>query len=145
MRWWLPSSWSGPTTSRKAWLWLALLVALAAALPYALPRLLDSTPPDKQLATAAEVGETRYRQSCASCHGPQGAGHLYPGAPALDASEHAWHHSDAQIIRLMRSGGPSMPAVAGRWSDDDVAAVMAYMKSWWTLEQRQNQVGTIGE
>lgn len=126
---------------------LGILLALAAILSYALPRLLEPIRNDRgnPLTASVDLGERRYQQSCAACHGAAGAGHLYPGAPALDGSEHAWHHSDDQIIQLLRRGGPRMPAVAARWSDEEVAAVLGYMKSWWTPEQRRIQVGTIGE
>lgn len=93
------------------------------------------------------VGETIYQDTCATCHGVDGEGAAQPGLPAppLDGSAHSWHHSDSQIIGLIRDGGAQMPAVGAGWSDDEVEAVIAFMKARWAPWQRESQPGTIGE
>lgn len=96
---------------------------------------------------ATDHGRQLYENACAICHGIEGAGYAQSGvpAPALDATEHAWHHADAQILGLMRNGGSTMPAVGAAWTDADRAAVLTYVKTWWTPEQRRAQQGTVGE
>ena len=92
------------------------------------------------------LGETIYSANCASCHGADGEGYAsIQNAPALNGSEHAWHHPDEQIISLIRQGGMQMPAVGAAWSDGEIEAVLSYVKAWWTPQQRDAQAGTIGE
>ncbi len=91
------------------------------------------------------LGETVYQENCAACHGERGEGHIQLDAPALDGTEHAWHHSDTQIIGLIRTGGQQMPPVGANFTPEEVDAVIAYVKQWWTLQQRNAQQGTIGE
>lgn len=38
-----------------------------------------------------------------------------------------------------------MPAVGVGWTNDDLAPVLAYVKQWWTPEQRGAQQGSIAE
>lgn len=100
----------------------------------------DATP-DYPEYTAEQVarGEQAFQANCATCHGADGSGDAPAGVPALDESMHAWHHPDSQIARLIRDGGTQMPAVGPDWSDDDITAVLAYVKQWWTAEQREYQ------
>ena len=39
----------------------------------------------------------------------------------------------------------AMPAVGAEWSDEEVDAVVSYIKAWWTPQQRTAQAGTLGE
>lgn len=98
------------------------------------------------LAVPSEVlerGEALYAQTCAACHGVRGQGYANAAlpAPALNGSEHAWHHSDAQIEGWLRNGNRQMPAVARTWSDEEIDAVLSYIKAWWAPEQRAYQAG----
>lgn len=52
---------------------------------------------------------------------------------------HAWHHPDSQIAEMIRGGSIPMPAVGPDWSDEDIDSVLAYIKQWWTPEQRAFQ------
>ncbi len=90
-------------------------------------------------------GETLFQATCAACHGVEGQGHVQHNAPALNGSEHSWHHPDEQIIGLIKNGGIVMPAVGESWSDEELAAVITYFKQWWADWQRDFQPGTIGE
>ncbi len=92
-----------------------------------------------------QLGEVVYQTNCAACHGEQGQGHIQLDAPALDSTEHAWHHADTQIIGLIRTGGQQMPPVGANFSNEEVTAVITYIKQWWTPQQRNAQRGTIGE
>jgi mono/diheme cytochrome c family protein len=103
------------------------------------------------------LGREVYLNSCASCHGPnaEGApnwtepdasGNLPP--PPHGDSGHTWRHSDAELARIIRNGqrdvfneSPelTMPAFAGRLTDEEIAAVIAYFKSLWSPEHRRFQ------
>lgn len=91
--------------------------------------------------TAEQVaqGKQYFEVNCASCHGVTGAGNAREGVPALNGSMHAWHHPDSQIAGLIRNGGIVMPAVGPDWSDKQIIDVLAYIKEWWTPEQRATQ------
>jgi mono/diheme cytochrome c family protein len=93
------------------------------------------------------LGETIYQANCVACHGIDGAGYAQKGlpAPAINGTEHAWHHPDEQILALLQQGGNLMPAVGANWSNQEREAVWAYVKQWWTPQQRKAQSGTIGE
>ena len=88
-----------------------------------------------------------YKANCAVCHGAnaEGApnwqrkgpdGKLPP--PPLDASGHAWHHPSVWLRDTIRQGsvarGGNMPAWEGKLSDDDIAAVIAWIQSRWPEE-----------
>lgn len=88
-----------------------------------------------------------YRAHCAACYGShaqgapnwqkQGANGKYP-APPLDGSAHAWHHPQAALEFTIRQGtamqGGSMPAWAGKLSDDEIRTVIAWFQSAWSDE-----------
>lgn len=83
------------------------------------------------------MGESIFKNNCASYHGTKGEGHqAIKEAPALNGSEHSWHHADSQIKTLIKTGGQLMPAVGKDFSDAEVNAVMTYYKQWWGKQQR---------
>lgn len=114
-----------------------------------------STPDSSELGA---LGEQVYQANCATCHGGAGEGQpnwksrgpngLYP-APPHDSSGHTWHHSDEQLLEIIRRGGqavygsaasPSgMPAWGDRLTDEDIEAVVAYIKTMWGEEEREYQ------
>lgn len=110
------------------------------------PALAAAEPPAPALAAK---GEPVYRAQCASCHGAGLEGQAGwqtaaakvedKKAPPLDATGHAWLHSDDDLALSVRNGSAPMPAFAGTLSEDDIRAVVAYMKSTWpaaTLAQQ---------
>ncbi len=111
-------------------------------------------PPDPALVN---TGRTLYRQSCASCHGTRGEGAKawqrpdqsgeLP-APPHDSHGHTWKHSDAMLYRIVQQGWRdafnktdrlTMPAYEGQLSRTETIAVVTYLKTLWTSEQRQFQ------
>ena len=102
---------------------------------------------------AAQLGRGMqlYAQACASCHGvklegqPNWRERLANGrmpAPPHDASGHTWHHADAVLFAITKNGlvagvtapkgyASDMPAFGQSMSDDDIIAVLAYIKSTW--------------
>jgi mono/diheme cytochrome c family protein len=63
-------------------------------------------------------------------------------APPHDESGHTWHHPDHVLFAITKSGlvppyapkdyESDMPSFAGQLSDDEIWAVLAYLKSHWT-------------
>lgn len=103
-------------------------------------------PPSKAIGVEERsAGQSLYETNCASCHGSQGQGHIEPNAPALDESEHAWHHPDEQIMLIIKNGGFNMPPVGADMSEEQIETIVAYIKQWWTEEQKDFQPGDIGE
>jgi mono/diheme cytochrome c family protein len=128
---------------------IALLLVIATGVTALLrPSLLrpgGADAPSTVSATVVALGADIFQANCAACHGAEGQGHVLPSAPALNGSEHSWHHSDEQITQLLRDGGSQMPAVAAQWSDEEVEAVITYFKQWWSEQQKRAQRGSIGE
>ncbi len=90
------------------------------------------------------LGREVFVSNCARCHGENAEGHVVEPAPALDASEHAWHHPDWQLQQFIHDGkyGPGpvrMPAFKDTLSDEQIGFVITYIKSLWTEEQRASQ------
>ena len=103
------------------------------------------------------MGETVYRAACASCHGLELEGHpnwRQPGpdgkmpAPPHDASGHTWHHSDEVLFNLTKFGlqayvsdtyQSDMPSFESILTDDEIRAVILYIKSTWPDQIRRSQ------
>lgn len=102
-------------------------------------------------------GRIIYGQYCASCHGVNLEGQQnwkeeLPGggrpAPPHDETGHTWHHADALLFEIVQKGPeanplPSyvyrMPAFGDTLSDDEIWAVLAYIKSTWPPDIRAAQ------
>jgi S-disulfanyl-L-cysteine oxidoreductase SoxD len=104
-------------------------------------------------------GKTVYDRDCAACHGarlegqPNWQGKLPSGrmpAPPHDASGHTWHHPDNILFGITKHGlvpgkyappgyQSDMPAFGGQLTDEDIWAVLAYIKSAWPKEIRAAQ------
>ena len=52
-----------------------------------------------------------------------------------------WHHPDAQLTDWVLNGKVpgAMPAFGDRLSGVEVNAVLSFIKTWWTPEQRETQ------
>jgi len=102
------------------------------------------------------LGTQVYAADCARCHGARGEGGnpaaplardasgLRP-APPHDSTGHTWHHPDALLKEIITNGSSypdfqsPMPAWGDKLSEAEIDAVIAYIKTWWTDEQRQFQ------
>lgn len=93
------------------------------------------------------LGQQVYEDNCARCHGLKGEGQppatLLPGqapAPAHDDTGHTWHHADAQLTQIVTEGGVfGMPAFGETLTEAEIAAALAYIKTFWTRDQRRYQ------
>ena len=96
--------------------------------------------------TAEKRGQNLYTRNCQSCHGKDGVGETfsiealtdkkYIMAPALDASAHAWHHTDEALSKTILNGSPRTPKMAA-WkdsgiTDENAGDLVVYIKSLWT-------------
>jgi mono/diheme cytochrome c family protein len=122
-------------------------IRAALAMLLALPSACGERAPD---TARIALGQKVYAQHCAACHGAKLEGQpnwrvrMPTGrmpAPPHDESGHTWHHSDGVLFGITKNGlmppyGPpgyesDMPAFAGKLSDDEIWAVLAYIKSQW--------------
>nr|WP_155255131.1 cytochrome c [Bradyrhizobium elkanii] len=111
--------------------------------------LAQGTSPDKPppaLPTAESslllsLGKQIYDRDCASCHGATGLG-MPPHYPPLAANQSIQMASAVNAIRMVLNGGYppgtagnpmpyGMPPFAQRLSDDEVAAVVTYIRTSW--------------
>jgi mono/diheme cytochrome c family protein len=87
------------------------------------------------------LGKTIYDRECASCHGAQGLGKP-PHYPPLAANQSIQMSSAVNPIRMVLNGGfppgttgnpqpYGMPPFAQSLSDDEVAAVVTYIRTAW--------------
>jgi len=95
-------------------------------------------------AESAARGRALYETYCQMCHGAQGVGEPvipwsirlpgYHSAPALDDTQHAWHHSDEQLATMILEGSRRSERMRG-WkellSSEDASDLVAYIKSLW--------------
>ncbi len=67
---------------------------------------------------------------------------VYP-APPHDASGHTWHHPDALLLEIIANGGSSptsaMPGFGDKLSDQEMAAILAFIKSHWGPDELEFQ------
>lgn len=124
-----------------------LLLALTVTIFAASTALAQPAQPD---------GQALYLEYCASCHGanlegqPNWMERLPSGrlpAPPHDETGHTWHHSDEQLLRIVRDGlaaiapgyQTDMPAFRGTLSDQEIVAILDYIKQTWPDREREVQ------
>lgn len=101
-------------------------------------------------------GPDLYAEHCASCHGAnlggqpdwtnRGPDGKLP-APPHDASGHTWHHSDRQLMTIVRDGlaaivpgyETDMPAYGSVLSDSQIRSILQHIKSSWPEQERGYQ------
>jgi mono/diheme cytochrome c family protein len=106
-------------------------------------------------AAVVATGQRLYTRHCASCHGAdlrgqpdwrqRGPDGLLP-APPHDASGHTWHHPDAVLFAITQRGvaqvagmpdyRSAMPIYGGQLRDDEIVAVLSFIKSRWPADIR---------
>lgn len=110
-----------------------------------------------QQAERVALGQRLYNENCAGCHGtnlegqpdwktPDADGRLR--APPHDASGHTWHHSDEQLFAITKFGTAAvvgngyesdMIGFGDNLGDDDIRAVLDYIKSTWPEREAAHQ------
>lgn len=130
---------------------LALLLVPALAGASGAPAIPSDTP--EEVAQGRQI----YEQYCAACHGLQGEG--APGwkkpdekgempPPPHDETGHTWRHSDRMLFEMIAEGWRhpfnksdrlTMPAFENILTDQEIRAVIEYLRTLWTEEQRLYQ------
>ena len=88
-----------------------------------------------------EQGKAVYERDCKVCHGDArtGAG-ATENSPPHGRTGHTWHHADghlkAIILGTMEYEGKTMPSFEGKITDEELDAVLEYIKAGWDGEQR---------
>jgi mono/diheme cytochrome c family protein len=104
------------------------------------------------------LGQKVYAENCAECHGADLEGEANWQvqnednsfrSPPHDANGHTWHHSDRVLIESIKLGGARLPANIGGFSDmpayesilteEEITAVLSYIKSTWPEDLRTIQ------
>lgn len=126
---------------------MKLLLALTVTIFAASTALAQPAQPD---------GQALYLEYCGNCHGanlegqPNWMKRLPSGrlpAPPHDQTGHTWHHSDEQLLRIVRDGlaaiahgyETDMPAFRGTLSDQEIVAILDYIKQTWPDREREVQ------
>ena len=107
------------------------------------PRPGLSLPP----GTVENAGRNAYTGSCAQCHGATGDGKgtfgqsTFPPATDLTTAE-VKNKSDAELAWIVKNGlgFTAMPAYADVYSDEDIAALVSYIRQ---LQQGQARVAAV--
>jgi mono/diheme cytochrome c family protein len=97
--------------------------------------------PSSERSRLLRVGKTIYADRCADCHGADGRG-MPPAYPPLAGNQSIQMDSVVNPIRMVLNGGfpPAtagnprpygMPPFAQRLSDDEIAAVVSYIRVAW--------------
>jgi mono/diheme cytochrome c family protein len=145
-----------PLIRKVLWFGGAYLAVAAAAVGYfwLTGAMAERTGPDPE--TVAR-GRALYGEHCGRCHGERLEGQAgwqtrrangTVPPPPLDASGHAWQHSDRQLFDMIKLGGAlfarrgetsEMPAYRTTLSDAEIWAVIAAIKDAWPEETRLQQ------
>jgi mono/diheme cytochrome c family protein len=133
---------------------VAVMIGIASQIPVARAAN-ELAPLDSNLV---KYGHALYEQYCASCHGANAEG--APNwqerdkngelpAPPHNAEGHTWRHSDADLYMMVRKGWRdpfnktkrlTMPAFQDVLTPEQTRAVITYLKSVWTPEEREFQL-----
>jgi mono/diheme cytochrome c family protein len=141
--------------------WGAVVLAVLLVAGTLIAALWRSSASRADPANAAQValGRSVYEQHCASCHGaklegqPNWRDRLPSGrmpAPPHDETGHTWHHPDGVLFGITKEGlvpgkyaprgyASDMPGFGGVLSDDEIWAVLAYVKNAWPPREREHQ------
>jgi peptide/nickel transport system substrate-binding protein len=108
-------------------------------------------------AEQVAMGQQVYVSFCAGCHGtnlegqPDWQKRLPMGnfpAPPHDETGHTWHHADQWLFDIVKDGGlrfappryrSAMPAYRDMLTDDEIWAVLAFIKSRWPPSTQVHQ------
>ena len=141
------------------------IALIAAAIPPINPGSASDTRSILQTSDNAVIARGRqiYAENCASCHGENLEGEpnwrqpkadLTMPAPPHDDTGHTWHHTDEVLFNLTKYGlakylnqpnfKSNMPAYENILSDDEIKAVLSFIKSQWSdaIRKRNDQLNS---
>jgi len=141
---------------------LLILLLVSACAPPPVPDLPPTAtlpaPPELDAEEVA-LGTAVYAQHCAECHGANLEGQAEWKTPNEDGSfrapphtaqGHTWHHGDTVLREAIREGGArfagqdiggssNMPAYDEVLSEEEITAVLAFIKNSWPQDVREMQ------
>jgi len=134
----------------------AVLGLSALLLFVSLPQIQSSQLNPTPTLTALMRGEQLYIANCQVCHLGREGGQMMDYPPRHNANGHTWHHPDCELKQVILNGGDEMtammrqmmsvpdsvarmPAWKDKLSNDDIDAILAFIKTWWTEDQRRAQ------
>jgi mono/diheme cytochrome c family protein len=141
----------GAADRRCAVVTMVVAASLAVAVSVVVaPRLRAVSPPTyPETSDLVMQGAAVYAAHCAGCHGADLKGGTAQAPevqpPPLETSGHAWLHSDATLVRMVKYGianclgdttAPAMPLFAEQLDDRSILAVLAFVKSRWSAGVR---------
>jgi cytochrome c oxidase cbb3-type subunit 3 len=74
-------------------------------------------------------GATLYADNCAACHGSEGQGGAVASQP-INSPKYLAGVTDDGLDQVVRNGTAGMPSFGSRLSDEEIAALIAFMRSW---------------
>jgi len=129
----------GITRSSRRWQTAGTFILFLLVLAFPIYRATDGSRRDQALASQNQAlmdqGQHLWSTNCASCHGTGGEG---GSAPALNSQEFLTTVTDDQIHGIIAGGipGTAMPAwlndYGGPLTDEQIAALVTYIRSWET-------------
>ncbi|MFZ9070266.1 MAG: c-type cytochrome [Burkholderiaceae bacterium] len=142
---------------------LLLTLTLGLMSPTVMAFFWSSSPKDLLKPTDAKIitkGQQVYDMSCAACHGSKLQGQFnwrsrdaqgYLPAPPHDPSGHTWHHPSEQLFNMVKYGiqhyagadyKSHMPKFERALSDEQIVAVLSYIKSTWPkdIQAKHDQI-----
>ena len=105
----------------------------------------NASPGPTSPTPSKEKGAALYTKYCLSCHGGSTGGQISDIPPPHNTNGHTWHHPDQQLTDIILSGlntsteTQKMPAFRDKLAVEDTLAILAYIKTWWSEEQRAFQ------
>jgi len=153
---------SGPHRPGLAYaFWNAVLLAVLVLVGTLVSTLWTASmsPADPGNTRQVALGLAVYAKHCAACHGaklegqPNWRDRLSNGrmpAPPHDETGHTWHHPDGVLFGITKDGlvpgkyapkgyQSDMPAFGGVLTDEEIWAVLAYIKSTWPPRELAHQ------
>lgn len=135
---------------KKKIIWATLVaVCISATVAAVLVLRAPTGLADPDNSRLVALGRAVYEANCAYCHGKRLEGQedwqiRKPNgrlpAPPHDASGHTWHHPDANLFGIVKNGiqvyappgyESDMPAFGAALNDEQIWAVLAFIKSTW--------------
>jgi cytochrome c oxidase cbb3-type subunit II len=88
---------------------------------------------DAEAQALIDQGEQVYIANCSSCHQPAGEG-VEGAFPALDQNPEVVAVDPSSAIHVVVHGREQMPAFGPTLSDEEIAAVVSYIRNAWGNE-----------
>jgi len=87
-------------------------------------------------------GRALYKENCAQCHQADASGHANViegnSAPALNGTEHTWHHPLSSLRRTVKQGGiplgGTMPSFSDKLTNEEIDDILAWVQSHWSSD-----------